>query len=81
MFARLMRGQVLAVREREYVRGGAGARRAGPADRAAQHILPNVVTPIMVQASLSVAFAILAEATLRFLGLGRAAAGADLGRR
>ena len=68
-FARLMRGQVLTVREREYVHA---ARVLGsPAWRIVrQHILPNVATPIVVQASLSVAFAILAEASLSFLGLG-----------
>jgi peptide/nickel transport system permease protein len=68
-FARLMRGQVLTVREREYVLAarviGSPAWRIGR-----QHILPNVATPIVVQASLSIAFAILAEASLSFLGLG-----------
>jgi peptide/nickel transport system permease protein len=68
-FARLMRGQVLAVKAREYVEA---ARALGaPAWRVAwQHVLPNAATPIVVQASLSVAFAILAEASLSFLGLG-----------
>ncbi|MCC7371530.1 MAG: ABC transporter permease [Chloroflexi bacterium] len=68
-FARLMRGQVLTVREREYVQA---ARVLGsPGWRIVrQHVLPNVATPIVVQASLSVAFAILAEASLSFLGLG-----------
>ena len=68
-FARLMRGQVLTVREREFV---LAARVIGaPAWRiVAQHVLPNVATPIVVQASLSIAFAILAEASLSFLGLG-----------
>jgi len=60
-FARLMRGQVLTVRTREYVEA---ARVLGsPGWRIVrQHILPNVATPIVVQASLSIAFAILAEA-------------------
>jgi peptide/nickel transport system permease protein len=68
-FARLMRGQVLTIRGREYVDA---ARVLGAPDwRIVQrHILPNAATPIVVQASLSVAFAILAEASLSFLGLG-----------
>jgi peptide/nickel transport system permease protein len=68
-FARLVRGQVLTVREREFVHA---ARVLGaPAWMiVARHILPNVATPIVVQASLSIAFAILAEASLSFLGLG-----------
>jgi peptide/nickel transport system permease protein len=68
-FARLMRGQVLTIRVREYVEA---ARVLGaPGWRIAwRHVLPNAATPIVVQASLSVAFAILAEASLSFLGLG-----------
>jgi peptide/nickel transport system permease protein len=68
-FARLMRGQVLTIREREFVHA---ARVLGaPGWRIVmQHVLPNVATPIVVQASLSIAFAILAEASLSFLGLG-----------
>jgi peptide/nickel transport system permease protein len=68
-FARLMRGQVLTVRAREYVDA---ARLLGAPDWRilGRHVLPNAATPIVVQASLSVAFAILAEASLSFLGLG-----------
>ena len=68
-FARLMRGQVLAITAREYVDA---ARALGvPGWRIAwSHVLPNATAPIVVQASLSVAFAILAEASLSFLGLG-----------
>jgi len=68
-FARLMRGQVLTIRTREYVQA---ARVLGGADWwiLQRHILPNSATPIVVQASLSVGFAILAEASLSFLGLG-----------
>jgi len=68
-FARLMRGQVLTIKTREYVEA---ARVTGaPAWRIVRrHVLPNVATPIVVQASLSIAFAILAEASLSFLGLG-----------
>jgi peptide/nickel transport system permease protein len=68
-FARLMRGQVLAVKAREYV--DAARALGAPGWRIAwRHVLPNAATPIVVQASLSVAFAILAEASLSFLGLG-----------
>jgi ABC-type dipeptide/oligopeptide/nickel transport system permease subunit len=68
-FARLMRAQVLAIKAREYVEA---ARALGaPGWRiACRHVVPNAATPIVVQASLSVAFAILAEASLSFLGLG-----------
>ena len=68
-FARLMRGQVLSITAREYVDA---ARALGvPGWRIAwAHVLPNATAPIVVQASLSVAFAILAEASLSFLGLG-----------
>jgi peptide/nickel transport system permease protein len=68
-FARLMRGQVLTIRTREYVQA---ARVLGGADWwiLLRHILPNAATPIVVQASLSIGFAILAEASLSFLGLG-----------
>lgn len=69
IFARLTRGQVLSVREREFVEAartiGAGHRRI-----MLRHILPNVMAPIVVQVSLSIALAVLAEATLSFLGLG-----------
>jgi peptide/nickel transport system permease protein len=68
-FARLMRGQVLAITAREYV--DAARALGAPGWRVAwRHVLPNASTPIVVQASLSVAFAILAEASLSFLGLG-----------
>jgi peptide/nickel transport system permease protein len=68
-FARLMRGQVLTIGAREYV--DAARALGAPGWRiACRHVLPNAVAPIVVQASLSVAFAILAEASLSFLGLG-----------
>jgi peptide/nickel transport system permease protein len=68
-FARLMRGQVLTIRVRDYVEAARGL--GAPAWRIAwRHVLPNAATPIVVQVSLSVAFAILAEASLSFLGLG-----------
>jgi len=68
-FARLMRGQVLTITARDYVEA---ARALGaPGWRVAwHHVLPNAAAPIVIQASLSVAFAILAEASLSFLGLG-----------
>jgi len=69
IFARLTRGQVLSVREREFVEA-ARTLGAGHVRIMLQHILPNVTAPLIVQASLSVAVAILAEATLSFLGLG-----------
>ena len=68
-FARITRGMVLSIREEEYV---LAARSIGASDTAImlRHILPNAIAPIIVQATLSVSFAILAEAGLSFLGLG-----------
>jgi peptide/nickel transport system permease protein len=68
-FARLMRGQVLAITARDYV-DAARALGASGWRVASRHVVPNAAAPIVVQASLSVAFAILAEASLSFLGLG-----------
>jgi ABC-type dipeptide/oligopeptide/nickel transport system permease subunit len=68
-FARLMRGQVLAITARDYV-DAARALGASGFRVAWWHVVPNAINPIIVQASLSVAFAILAEASLSFLGLG-----------
>ncbi|MBW3557504.1 MAG: ABC transporter permease [Actinobacteria bacterium] len=69
IFARVTRGSVLSVREEVYVRA---ARSLGASDARLilRHVLPNVSGPIIVQASLSLAFAILSEAALSFLGLG-----------
>jgi len=68
-FARLMRGQVLSIAARDYV--DAARALGAPGWRiAARHVVPNAINSIIVQASLSVAFAILAEASLSFLGLG-----------
>jgi peptide/nickel transport system permease protein len=69
IYARLVRGQVLSVREREYIEA---ARTIGVPDTRImwRHILPNVTAPLIVQASIGVAIAILAEASLSFLGLG-----------
>ncbi len=68
-YARLVRGQVLAVREREFVEA---ARALGASDLRlfTRHILPNILQPIIVQAAIGMAGAVLAEATLSFLGLG-----------
>lgn len=68
-YARLIRGQVLTVGQREYVEA---ARTIGAPDSRiiTHHIFPNVTAPLIVQASIGVAFAILAEASLSFLGLG-----------
>ncbi len=69
LYTRLTRGQVLSVRERDYV---TAARTIGASGRriVLRHIFPNITNPLVVQATLSIAFAILAEATLSFLGLG-----------
>jgi len=69
IYARLARGQVLQAKEREYVEA---ARTIGASEWriATRHILVNIFNPLIVQASLSIAFAILAEASLSFLGLG-----------
>jgi peptide/nickel transport system permease protein len=68
-YARLVRAQVLAVREREFVEA---ARALGANDLRIllRHILPNIVQPVIVQAAIGMAGAILAEATMSFLGLG-----------
>jgi peptide/nickel transport system permease protein len=68
-YARLVRAQVLAAREREYVEA---AKALGATDLRiiTRHILPNIIQPIIVQAAIGMAGAILAEATMSFLGLG-----------
>ena len=68
-FARVVRGSVLAVKENEYVQA---ARAVGctTGNVMRRHILPNVMAPIIVLASLNVANAILAGSTLNFLGMG-----------
>jgi peptide/nickel transport system permease protein len=68
-YARLVRGQVLSVSKREYIES-ARVVGAGTGRILWRHVLPNVTAPIIVQASLGIAFAILAEASLSFLGLG-----------
>jgi len=68
-YARLVRAQVLAVREREYVEA-ARALGAGDLHIITRHILPNIIQPVIVQAAIGMAGAVLAEATMSFLGLG-----------
>ena len=68
-FIRLTRGLVLAAQEEDYVQA-ARALGGGDARLMARHILPNVVSAILVQATVSVPTAIIAEAVLSFLGLG-----------
>jgi peptide/nickel transport system permease protein len=69
VFARLVRGQVLSVRELDYIQA-AQSLGAGDTRVMLTHILPNVMAPIVVQTSLAMPTAILAEAGLSFLGLG-----------
>jgi len=68
-YARLVRAQVLGAREKEYVEA---ARALGASDLrvVVRHILPNIIQPVIVQAAIGMAGAILAEATMSFLGLG-----------
>ncbi len=67
--ARIVRGEVLALKEREYV---LAARSIGtaPLGIILRHILPNVISPVMVAATLEIAGAIITESVLSFLGLG-----------
>src|SRR5207342_1087659 len=67
--ARVVRGQVLSLREKEFVEA-ARASGASPPRVILRHVLPNMIGPIMVNATLAVAGAIIAESTLSFLGLG-----------
>ncbi|WP_315710682.1 ABC transporter permease [Brenneria uluponensis] len=70
IFARLTRGQVMAIRNEEYIDS---ARAIGLPDRwiVLRYVLPNVLSPILVQATLAIAAAIITEASLSFLGLGQ----------
>jgi peptide/nickel transport system permease protein len=67
--ARLVRGEVLAIKEREFV---LAARSVGTSDLGIirRHILPNVLSPVIVAATFSIASAIITESSLSFLGLG-----------
>jgi peptide/nickel transport system permease protein len=68
-FARLARGQTLALKEREFI---LAARISGQRDWRIMwvHVLPNILSPVIVQATFGVAGVIIAEASLSFLGLG-----------
>ncbi|HEX7155164.1 MAG TPA: nickel transporter permease [Thermoanaerobaculia bacterium] len=68
-YARLVRGQVLKVREMEYVTAAKALGARSPRV-ILRHVLPNVINPVIVMATLGLAGAILAEASLSFLGLG-----------
>ena len=70
IFVRLSRGQVMAARAEDWVEA---ARSVGnpPVRILVRHILPNILPPVMVQATLAIASAIIAEASLSFLGLGQ----------
>ena len=70
IFVRLTRAQVLNVRVEDYVEA---ARAVGnpPWRIALRHVLPNVTAPLIVQATLAIAAAVIAEASLSFLGLGQ----------
>ncbi|MFZ1104009.1 MAG: ABC transporter permease [Hyphomicrobiaceae bacterium] len=70
VFVRLTRGQVMAVKVEDYVEA---ARAVGnpPVRVAVKHILPNIMPALIVQATISIATAIIAEASLSFLGLGQ----------
>lgn len=69
VYARLIRGQTLSIKQQDYV---LAARALGASNSRiiAQHILPNAIQPVIVQASLLVGYAVLAEAGLSFLGIG-----------
>lgn len=68
-YARLVRGQVLSLKEREFIQA---ARAVGvpPIRIFLRHLLPNIVGPLIINATFGVAGVILAESTLSFLGLG-----------
>lgn len=79
VFARVARGSTLAIKQRPYVEA-ARALGAGHLRMMGRHVLPNIAGPLLVQATLSLALAILAEAALSFLGLGVEAEAPSWGR-
>ena len=68
-YARLVRGEILALREREFVQA-ARALGGGPGRVVVRHLLPNLLPPLVIQATFGLAAAIIAEGSLSFLGLG-----------
>ncbi|WP_408959258.1 ABC transporter permease [Natrinema sp. 74] len=77
-YARLLRGEVLSIREREYV---TAARALGVPDReiVRRHVVPNAIAPVIVQATLNVGTVVLTAAALGFLGLGLEPGSAEWG--
>jgi peptide/nickel transport system permease protein len=77
-YARLLRGEILSVREREYV---TAADALGVPDRTIvrRHVVPNAIAPVVVQATLNVGTVVLAAAALGFLGLGLEPGSAEWG--
>ncbi|MDO9071687.1 MAG: ABC transporter permease [Rubrivivax sp.] len=69
VFARIARGAAMAVWARDYVTAARAAGQ-GPLAITRDHVLPNIASPLIVQATISFATAILAEAALSYLGLG-----------
>ena len=68
-YARLVRGEILGIREREFVQA-ARALGCKPVRVIARHLLPNLLPPVLIQATFGLAAAIIAEGSLSFLGLG-----------
>lgn len=68
-YARLIRGEILALREREFVHA-AQALGCKPGRVIARHLIPNLLPPVLIQATFGLAAAIIAEGSLSFLGLG-----------
>ena len=68
-YARLVRGEILALRERAFVQA-ARALGCKPGRVIARHLLPNLLPPVLIQATFGLAAAIIAEGSLSFLGLG-----------
>jgi len=70
IFVRLARAQVLAVKVEDYIEAARAVGNSG-LRIALRHVFPNIVAPVIVQATLAIAAAVIAEASLSFLGLGQ----------
>jgi peptide/nickel transport system permease protein len=70
VFVRLARAQVLAVKVEDYIEAARAVGNSG-LRIALRHVFPNIVAPVIVQATLAIAAAVIAEASLSFLGLGQ----------
>ena len=68
-YARLIRGEILSLREREFVQA-AKALGCKPGRVIVQHLLPNLIPPVLIQATFGLGAAVIAEGSLSFLGLG-----------